>query len=163
MKLSRLRPGGEESVWHSETALASFVTSALFLIVGAVAASAQAGNIVTHKIPLNSNPSTIDTAGNLYSIGSSSGTLVTPGAAQTTNGGGFCSGFPSPTPCSDALIVKTDSSGNQIFGTLLGGPTADSGWAIAADAAGNAYAVGSTGGSFPTTGNAAIQASVSST
>jgi uncharacterized protein (TIGR03437 family) len=151
-------------VWHRETALVTCVTSALFLIVGPVAASAQAGNIVTHNIPLNSTPSAIDAAGNLYSIGSSSGTFnVTPGAAQTTNGGGVCGGFPSPMPCSDALIVKADSSGDEIFGTLLGGPTADYGLAIAADAAGNVYAVGSTGGSFPTTANAAIQASATST
>jgi uncharacterized protein (TIGR03437 family) len=164
MKLSRLRPCGEDSVWHSGTTLASFVSSALLLIVGSVAASAQAGSIVTHEIPLNSTPSAIDAAGNLYSIGSSSGTFnVTPGAAQTTNGGGVCSSFPSPMACSDALIVKADSSGNEIFGTLLGGPTADSGLAIATDAAGNAYAVGSTGGSFPTTANAAIQASATST
>ena len=164
MKLSRLRPSREESVWHCDTALASFVTSALLLIVGPVVASAQSGSIVTHEIPLNSTPSAIDAAGNLYSIGSSSGTFnVTPGAAQTTNGGGVCSGFPSPIPCSDAFIVKADSSGNEIFGTLLGGPTADSGLAIAADAAGNAYAVGSTSGSFSTTANAAIQASATST
>jgi uncharacterized protein (TIGR03437 family) len=164
MRLSRLRPRGEESAWHSATALASFVTGALFLILGPVAASAQAGSIVTHEIPANSSPSAIDAAGNLYSIGSSSGTFdVTPGAAQTTNGGGVCGGFPSPMACSDALIVKADSSGNEIFGTLLGGPTADYGLAIAVDAAGNAYAVGSTGGSFPTTANAAIQASATST
>jgi uncharacterized protein (TIGR03437 family) len=120
---------------------------------------------VTHTIPLTGvpTPSTIDAAGNVYQAGSSTGTAnVTSGAAQTTNGGGVCSGFPSAEPCSDALIVKTDSSGKEIFGTLLGGPAADSGLAVAADAAGNIYTVGSTGGSFPTTPNAAIQTSSTS-
>lgn len=119
---------------------------------------------MTNEKPLSGTPSAIDAAGNIYSIGSSSSTFdVTPGAAQTTNGGGVCSGFPSPMSCSDAFIVKTDSSGSEIFGTLLGGPTADSGLAIAADAAGSVYAIGATGGSFPTTANAAIRASTTST
>lgn len=38
MKLSRLRPCGEESARHSGTALASFVTGALLLMVGPAAA-----------------------------------------------------------------------------------------------------------------------------
>jgi uncharacterized protein (TIGR03437 family) len=150
-------------VWHIATPLALFV-AALLLFVIPVPAGAQAGNIVTHPIPLNGAPSTIDAVGSLYSIGATSGVFdVTAGAAQTTNGGGGCNSFPSPTACSDALIVKTDSSGNEIFGTLLGGPTADSGLAIAADAAGNIYAIGATGGAFPTTANAAIRASATST
>src|ERR1700733_2494726 len=66
---------------------------------------------------------------------------VTAGAAQTQPGGGTCyweTGFigPVPLPCTDAHIVKVDPQGNVLYGTLLGGPTADNGSALAVDAAG---------------------------
>ncbi len=41
----------------------------------------------------------------------------------------------------------------------MGGATADQSTALAVDAAGNVFVTGSTGGSFPTTANAAIAAS----
>jgi uncharacterized protein (TIGR03437 family) len=61
-----------------------------------------------------------------------------------------------PGPCSDAYVGKSDAAGNIVFGTLLGGPTADGATALAVDSAGNVFIAGSTGGSFPTTANAAI-------
>ncbi len=55
--------------------------------------------------------------------------------------------------------MKVDPSGNQIWGTLLGGPTADKGTALAVDANGNVVLTGSTDGQFPTTPGAAIESS----
>ena len=86
---------------------------------------------------------------------------VTPGAAQTQPGGGSClviappSGYPAP--CYNAYIVKSDASGNTVFATYLGGASNSNGAAIAVDAAGSIYVAGTTGSSFPTTSNAAIQ------
>jgi uncharacterized protein (TIGR03437 family) len=60
-------------------------------------------------------------------------------------------------------VIKVDPSGNKIWGTLLGGPTADIGTALAVDADGNVAFTGSTGGQFPTTPGAAIGASTGAT
>jgi uncharacterized protein (TIGR03437 family) len=60
-------------------------------------------------------------------------------------------------------VIKVDPSGNQIWGTLLGGPTADIGTALAVDSNGNVVLTGSTGGQFPTTTGAAIGSSTSAT
>jgi len=57
--------------------------------------------------------------------------------------------------------MKVDPSGNQIWGTLLGGPTRDKGTALAIDASGNVVLTGSTDGQFPTTSGAAIESSAS--
>jgi len=57
--------------------------------------------------------------------------------------------------------MKVDPSGNEIWGTLLGGPTADQGTALAVDANGNVVLTGSTDGQFPTTPGAAIESSTS--
>jgi uncharacterized protein (TIGR03437 family) len=54
-------------------------------------------------------------------------------------------------------VIKADPSGNQIWGTLLGGATADTGTALAIDTDGNIVLTGSTGGQFPTTRGAAIE------
>jgi hypothetical protein len=59
--------------------------------------------------------------------------------------------------------MKVDPSGNQIWGTLLGGPTADNATALAIDTNGNVVLTGSTGGQFPTTPGAAIESSTSAT
>lgn len=55
-----------------------------------------------------------------------------------------------------------DTAGNTVFGTFLGGPTWDTGTALAVDSTGNVYVTGTTRGSFPTTPTAAIPASTSS-
>jgi hypothetical protein len=52
--------------------------------------------------------------------------------------------------------MKVDASGNQIWGTLLGGPTADNAIALAIDTNGNVVLTGSTDGQFPTTPGAAV-------
>jgi uncharacterized protein (TIGR03437 family) len=56
-----------------------------------------------------------------------------------------------------------DAEGNTIFGTWLGGQTNDFGTAIAVDSKNAVYITGSTGGSFPTTPNAAIATSTTGT
>lgn len=129
---------------------------AFILLVPLLHAQPGAGTIATQPLP-TSGPTIFDAAGNVYNL---NGGPVTPGAAQTQTGGGTCyvaSGFIGlvPTPCSDAHIAKLDPAGNVVFGTLLGGPTDDAGSALAVDAPGNVYVVGNTGGSFPTTPNAA--------
>src|ERR1035441_9767982 len=121
---------------------------------------AQPGNIASIPQPV-SGPEIFDAAGSLYSFGSGP---VTPGAAQTQSGGGTCligSGgfFEIPVPCPDAYVAKVDPSGNLVWGTHLGGPTGDQAAALAVDGAGNAFVTGGTGGSFPTTANAAIAVS----
>jgi len=92
----------------------------------------------------------------------------TAGAAQTQPGGGLCIGVPGSfqsrpgvVACPDASVIKVDPSGNQIWGTLLGGATADNGTALAIDSHGNVALTGSTGGQFPTTPGAAIGTSTS--
>ena len=126
-----------------------------------------AGSITTQALPINGSISAIDAAGNVYFTGSTGNGQVTAGAAQTQSGGGTCytNAFPIgevPTTCTDAYISKADSAGNMVFATLLGGPTADGASALAVDGAGNIFVTGSTGGSFPTTPNAAIPTSITS-
>jgi uncharacterized protein (TIGR03437 family) len=121
---------------------------------------AQSGGI-TATIPAPVyGPVVFDAAGNLYFFDFGP---VTAGAAQTQKGGGECytsNGFFSVLgPCSDAYVGKVDSAGNRVFGTYLGGATADQSTALAVDAAGNVFVTGSTGGSFPTTAKAAIATS----
>ena len=88
---------------------------------------------------------------------------TTPGAAQTQPGGGTCflivppAGYPAP--CYNAYIVKSDASGNTVFATYLGGASNSDGEVIAVDASGSIYVAGATGGSFPTTPNAAVPTS----
>ena len=80
----------------------------------------------------------------------------TAGAAQTQPGGGTCLGATNrgiaiSLPCPDAALSKFDTSGNQVWGTLLGGPTADIGTALAVDTKGNVFLTGRTAGQFPMT------------
>jgi len=136
------------------------------VIVGLMAASlnAQPATLVTIPQP-TSGPAVFDAAGNLYYRSGP----TTPGAAQTRPGGGTCfmNAFPIggiPQPCPDAGVVKVDSAGNVVFGTLLGGDAADQTTAIAVDGDGNIYFAGTTNmngilGTFPTTPNAAFPAS----
>lgn len=134
----------------------------LALLLSPATLPAQPASIVTHNIPTR-GVTLFDASGNTYITGTSNGqTPVTPGAAQTQPGGGFCVTLSFSVPCSDAYILKTDPAGNVIFGTLLGGPTNDDGNALAVDAGGNVFIVGSTSGSFPTTANAALASSTTS-
>jgi uncharacterized protein (TIGR03437 family) len=60
-------------------------------------------------------------------------------------------------------VSKFDASGKQVWGTLLGGPTADLGTALVVDSQGNVLLTGRTAGQFPTTPGAAISASTTAT
>jgi uncharacterized protein (TIGR03437 family) len=131
------------------------------------------GTITTHAFTVY-GPSVIDRTGAVYSTNSYIGAAdgpVTPGAAQTQPGGGLCAQVTirlGVAPCSDAHIVKYDPDGNVVFGTLLGGTNEEAGVAIAIDSAQNVYIAGITNpgltaGSLPTTPNAAIQSSTTST
>jgi len=106
-----------------------------------------------------------DAFGNTYYLSGQ----PTGGAAQTQPGGGLCiggpgfHGGPGVEACPDASVIKVDPSGNQIWGTLLGGPTADNATALAIATNGNVAFTGSTGGQFPTTPGAAIVSSATAT
>ena len=85
----------------------------------------------------------VDASGNAYVTGSAgSGFPTTPGAFQTTYGGG-----------GDAFVTKLNAAGSAlVYSTYLGGSNADDGFGLAIDASGDAYVTGSTYSSdFPVT------------
>jgi hypothetical protein len=90
----------------------------------------------------------VDAAGNAYVTGHTASTNfpTTPGAFQTTFGGGF----------GDAFVSKLNAAGSALlYSTYLGGSTDDLGSGIAIDASGDAYVTGHTDSSnFPTTAGA---------
>jgi hypothetical protein len=138
-------------------AAAPRLTMAILATSAALPAQYIPPSIPTIPLPI-SGPAVFDSLGNTYYY---TGGSVTPGAAQTQPGGGTCpvEEYPigaQPMPCPDAYIAKVDPEGNLVYGTLLGGPTGDSGSALAVDSGGNVFITGSTGGQFPTTPNAAI-------
>jgi len=78
-----------------------------------------------------------DGSGNVYITGTSYGStslVTTSGAYQTSFGGGG----------SDAFLAKFDSSGKTQWATYYGGSSSDEGAAIATDASGNVYIIGTT-------------------
>src|SRR5262249_50442965 len=89
--------------------------------------------------PDQANGVAADAAGNAYVTGSTaSADFPTSQAFQSSPGDrGDCLGN-----CGDAFVVKVDPAGKLIYSTYLGGSGIDSGSAIAADAAGNAYITG---------------------
>ena len=133
------------------------------ILVSAASAIAQSAPASISTIPQPSGARPFfDASGNTYYLSGQ----PTAGAAQTQPGGGTCSipgfgGVPIPAPCRDASVMKVDPSGNQTWGTLLGGPTADNGTALAIDTNGNVVLTGSTDGQFPTTPGTAIGSSTS--
>ena len=136
---------------------------ALILLFAASALAQLApGSISTIQQPFVGH-AVFDASGNRYYLSGQ----PTPDAAQTQSGGGLCiggpgfHGGPGVEACPDASVIKVDPSGNQSWGTLLGGPTADNGTALAIDTDGNVAFTGSTGGQFPTTPGAAIGSSTS--
>jgi hypothetical protein len=88
----------------------------------------------------------LDGVGNAYVTGSTSSSNfpTTPGALQTTPGGG---GY------HDAFVTKLNAGGSAlVYSTYLGGSNDDEASAIAVDGAGNAYVTGHTySRDFPTT------------
>lgn len=90
-------------------------------------------------------PITIDGAGNAYITGYTASTSfpTTPGAYQTTFGGGI----------DDAFVTKLNAAGSGlVYSTYLGGGGRDQGQGIAVNGAGDAFIIGLTDStSFPTT------------
>ena len=88
----------------------------------------------------------LDAANNAYIVGATNSTdfPVTTGVAQTVRAGGV-----------DLFVMKFDTSGARVYGTLLGGTGDDYGYAIAVDAGGDAFVTGATNSSnFPVTSSA---------
>ncbi len=84
----------------------------------------------------------VDSSGNAYVTGNTSGSFpTTTGAYQTTFGG-----------AGDAFVTKLNAAGSAVdYSTYLGGSSIDQGSAIAVDSSGNAYVTGYTLGNFPVT------------
>jgi len=84
----------------------------------------------------------VDSLGNAYvgGITESSDFYTTPGAPQTTFGGGTCNG----NPCNDGFIVKLDPTGTIVYSTYLGSSNNDNLYGIAIDGSGNAFVAGET-------------------
>jgi hypothetical protein len=77
----------------------------------------------------------VDGSGNAYVTGRTWSTDydVTPGAFQTTYGGGWA----------DVFVTKLNASGSGlVYSTYIGGNASDLGYAIAVDGSGNAYVTG---------------------
>jgi hypothetical protein len=93
-------------------------------------------------------PIAIDGSGNVYLTGQTSATdfPTTPGAFQTTYGGGL----------DDAFVTKLNAAGSGlVYSTYLGGSGVDDGAGIAVNDAGDAFVIGSTNSTnFPTTPDA---------
>jgi len=89
----------------------------------------------------------VDAAGNAYLTGdaSSADFPTTPGAFQTTIGGGF-----------DAFVTELNTSGTaMVYSTYVGGSLDDFGISVVVDSGGNAYLAGDTTSTdFPTTSDA---------
>ena len=137
--------------------------TALVFVFGA-SASAQPVPASISTIPQPYADPVFDASGNTYYPYGP----PTAGAAQTQPGGGTCYGITSrgvtySLPCPDAAVSKFDPSGHQVWGTLLGGPTADVATALAVDTNGNVFLTGRTAGQFATTPGAAIGSSISAT
>src|SRR5690606_12594688 len=72
---------------------------------------------------------------NIYLTGysSSSSSIASPGAYQTTHGGGH-----------DAMLIKMDSSGSRVWATYYGGAASDVGYNVAVNAVGDIFITGQT-------------------
>lgn len=100
----------------------------------------------------------VDATGAVYVTGVSSSAdfPTTPGAYQRTNKGPTALAITKTVLLGDAFVTKFKPDGTaQIYSTLIGGNDDDIGWAIAVDAAGNAYVAGFTNSTnFPVTADA---------
>ncbi|MFZ0732891.1 MAG: choice-of-anchor D domain-containing protein [Candidatus Sulfotelmatobacter sp.] len=95
----------------------------------------------------------VDSSGSAYITGytTSANFPVTPGAYQTTCGGGTCT-----STTIDAFVTKLNPSGTALeYSTYLGGSSKDYGYGIAVDPNGDAFIAGTTFSSnFPVTSGA---------
>jgi hypothetical protein len=91
----------------------------------------------------SANRMTVDSTGAAYIIGSTVNNFpTTPGAYQTTPGGGLV----------DFLVTKINPEGTAlVYSTYIGGGRDDYGFGIAVDSQGNAYLTGQVDPGFPTT------------
>ena len=136
-------------------------TSSWQLSLLALPLAAQSGSYLSYSSYLGGDGEdlihamALDSAGNVYVAGetTSSNFPVTAGAFQTKRGNapaslfGFVSGY-SP----NAFVAKLSPSGKIIWATYLGGSGGDTALAIAVDAKGSAYVLGSTTSpNFPVT------------
>jgi len=81
----------------------------------------------------------VDSGGNAYVAGTTTGPFPVVSALQSSYGGG----------ASDAFVAKLNPKGTAlVYSTYLGGSGDDQGAGIAADGVGNAYVTGTTSGSF---------------
>lgn len=94
-----------------------------------------------------------DSDGNTYITGvtNSDDFPFTPGAFQTTRGGGSCNPY-NPKPCPDAFVAKLNATGTALtYATFLGGNNVNVATGIAVDSSGNALVTGGTlSTDFPT-------------
>lgn len=133
----------------------------LLLSLLALPLAAQSGSYLSYSSYLGGDGEdlihamALDSAGNVYVAGetTSSNFPVTASAFQTKRGNapaslfGFVSGY-SP----NAFVAKLSPSGKIIWATYLGGSGGDTALAIAVDAKGSAYVLGSTTSpNFPVT------------
>jgi hypothetical protein len=97
----------------------------------------------------------VDAAGSAFVTGytNSANFPTTPGAFQTSNGGGVCNpNFPD-LPCDDGFLTKVNVDGTAlVYSTYLGGSAEDYAFGVAVDTSGGAYVTGYAQSSdFPTT------------
>jgi hypothetical protein len=127
--------GGQDAFVFKLNAAGSAVTYSTYL-------GGTGGNDIGYFIA-------VDSAGSAYVTGdaSSSDFPTTPGAADTTYGGG-----------SDAFVTKLSPTGSTLaYSTFIGGSGSDTGYGIAVDAFGNAVAVGETGSNNFSVSASAVQ------
>jgi len=101
------------------------------------------------------NAITVDSAGDAFVTGyaSSSDFPTTPGAFQTTVGGGTCGMPPNTYACPDAFVTRLNAAGSGlVYSTFLGSGNYDVGWSITVDTSDAPYVSGYTQSSdFPVT------------
>lgn len=87
----------------------------------------------------------LDSAGNIYIAGTTSGAIPLVNAFQSKLGGGNCADEGGFTPCPNIFVAKFDPTGKKlIYSTYLGGDQSDFEAGLAVDSAGNAYIAGTT-------------------